>query len=83
MSLSEVRYNASTYRMMEITRRRFGEINRDPRLTEADKKRLKEFYLENFGAPRARKLLQKHFPEDFAAESSGTPTRATSTRRTS
>ena len=74
MSLSEVRYNASTYRMMEMTRRRFGEINRDPKLAEADKKRLKEFYLENFVAPRARKLLQKHFPEDFV------PTASTSTQ---
>ena len=83
MSLSEVRYNASTYRMMEMTRRRFGEINRDPKLTEADKKRLKEFYLQNFIAPRARKLLEKHFPEDFGpAGSSGTPRRTQHQHRT-
>jgi len=43
-------------------------------LTDEDKKRLKEFYLQNFIAPRARKLLQKYFPEDFAgAEPAGDP----------
>ena len=41
------------------------EINADDQLTEADKKQLKEFYLQNMIAPKTRKLLEKHFPEEF------------------
>jgi hypothetical protein len=43
----------------------FQFINQDPNLTEADKKQLKEFYVQNMIAPKARKLLEKHFPEEF------------------
>lgn len=64
MSLSEVRYNASTYRMMEMTRRRFGEINRDENLTDADRGRLKEYYLEHCVTPRARKIIEKYLAEE-------------------
>ncbi len=53
--------------LLMVTRDHFARINRDKRLTDEDKKRLKEFYLQNFIAPRARKLLQKHLPEDLAA----------------
>ena len=47
--------------------RHFFEINTDKDLTEADKKQLKEFYLQNFIAPKARKLLEKHFPAGFGS----------------
>jgi hypothetical protein len=46
-------------------REHFFDINSDKDLTEADKKQLKEFYLQNFIAPKARKLLEKHFPQEF------------------
>ena len=76
-------YREDVGRLVRMMRRHFAEINRDPKLTDEDKKRLKEFYLENFVAPRARKILQKHFPEDFApAGSSGTPRRTQHQHRT-
>ncbi len=59
-------YQEDVRSLVFMTRRHFAEINRDPSLTDEDKKRLKEFYLQNFIAPRARKLLQKHFPADLA-----------------
>ena len=62
----ELQYRLMTLSLVEMTRRRFAEINQDESLTPEDKKRLKEFYLEHFTAPRARKLLEKHFPDDFA-----------------
>jgi hypothetical protein len=43
----------------------FHEINADDQLTEADKRQLKDSYLQNFIAPKALKLLEKHFPEEF------------------
>jgi hypothetical protein len=43
----------------------FHEINADEQLTEADKKQVKEFYLQHMIAPNARKLLEKYFPEEF------------------
>ena len=58
-------YDFDVGTLVQMTRRHFAEINRDKTLTDEDKRRLKEFYLENFIAPRARKLLQKHFPQDF------------------
>jgi len=57
------------YEMNELLidiRFRFGEINRDDQLTPEDKKRVKEFFLQNMIAPKARKLLEKHFPEEFS-----------------
>ena len=53
--------------LLEQVQIHFVRINQDKNLTDADKKQLKEFYLDNFIAPRARKLLQKCFPEDFPA----------------
>jgi hypothetical protein len=53
------------YEMTELfidIRFRFGEINRDDQLTPEDKKRIKEFFLQNMIAPKARKLLEEHFP---------------------
>jgi len=48
-------------------RSEFRRINADSDLTPDDRKRLKEYYLENFVTPRARRLLQKYFPKDFGA----------------
>ena len=47
------------------TRMHFREINYDRALSDEDKKRLKQFYLEHFVAPRASALLKKYFPADF------------------
>ena len=58
-------YELDVGQLVQMTRRHFARINQDKSLTNADKKQLKEFYLDNFIAPRARKLLQKRFPEDF------------------
>jgi hypothetical protein len=41
------------------------DINEDENLSDADKKQLKDFYLQNMIAPEARRLLEKHFPEEF------------------
>lgn len=43
----------------------FADINRDPDLTDEDKAQLKEFYLDEFVTPRARQLLEKHFPDEL------------------
>jgi hypothetical protein len=43
----------------------FREINYSGGYTDADKTRLKEFYLEHLVAPKARKLLEKYFPDEF------------------
>jgi hypothetical protein len=55
----------------------FHEINSDDQLTEADRKQLKEFYVQNFIAPRARKLLEKHFPEEFGKAAPSHPAQKT------
>jgi hypothetical protein len=40
----------------------FGEINADDQLTPEDKKRIKEFFLQNMIAPKARANFSKAFP---------------------
>ena len=62
--------------LLDKIRRRFAEINRDDNLTEADKKQLKDFFLQNMVAPETRKLLEKHFPNGFS-NNSGTHHRMT------
>lgn len=51
--------------VLHRTRMHFREINFDKTLTEDDKKKLKEFYLDNFVTPRARTVLRQFHPEDF------------------
>ncbi len=46
----------------------FHTINSDDALTPEDRKLLKEFYLQNFIAPKARKMLEKHLAEEEARE---------------
>ena len=41
----------------------FKRINNDKYLTDADKDRVKTFYLEQFIAPEAREVFVKHYPE--------------------
>ena len=60
-------FDMKVMNFMLRVRSEFRRINEDRDLTPDDRKRLKEFYLENFVTPRARKLLQKHFPKDFGA----------------
>jgi hypothetical protein len=43
---------------------RFREINDDEKLTEADKKQLKDFFLQHMIAPKARKMLEQHLAEE-------------------
>lgn len=51
--------------VLRRTRMHFREINFDKNLTDEDKRKLKEFYLEHFVAPRARTILKQFHPEDF------------------
>ena len=60
-------------------REHFFDINKDKDLTEADKKQLKEFYLQNFIAPKARKLLEQYFPEEFGKATPSKPAPRTPT----
>ena len=50
--------------LLQQTQRHFKFINEDNDLTDADKKQLKEFYLQNFIAPEARKFLDKSLTEE-------------------
>jgi hypothetical protein len=40
------------------------QINRRSDLTDQDKTRLKEYLLEHFLTPRARRLVTTHFPQE-------------------
>jgi hypothetical protein len=59
----------------------FRSLNDDEKLTEADKKQLKEFYLQNFIAPKARKLLEQYFPEEFGKAANSKPAQRTHTHQ--
>ena len=58
-------YDYEVGELLAAIREKFHTINQDTSLTEADKKQLKDFYLQNMIAPQARKLLEKHFPNEF------------------
>lgn len=58
-------YDYETGQLLENIRNRFRSINEDTNLTEADKKHLKDFYLQNMIAPQARKLLEDNFPNEL------------------
>jgi hypothetical protein len=55
-----------TWFLLNQTMREFKNINEGEGLTDADKKQLKEFYLQNFIAPEARKLLEKQLAAEEA-----------------
>jgi hypothetical protein len=44
----------------------FNHINEDKGLTEADKKQLKDFYLQHMVAPDARRLLEEEIAREKA-----------------
>jgi hypothetical protein len=44
----------------------FKHINEDRSLTEADKKQVKDFYLQNFIAPKARRILEEEIAKEEA-----------------
>jgi hypothetical protein len=46
--------------------RHFADISADKGLTEADKKQLKDFYLQTLIAPKARRALEQHIAEEEA-----------------
>jgi hypothetical protein len=58
-------HNTEVSELLTSVREHFADINGDPGLNDDDKQCLKEFYLEEIIAPKARKLLQKHFPDEF------------------
>ena len=58
-------HNTEVGELLTSVREHFADINRDPDLNDDDKLRLKEFYLEELIAPKARALLVKHFPDEF------------------
>lgn len=68
-------YNRKVDLLLLRIKYHFGSINGRSDLTDADKTMLKKFYLEHFVAPRARKLLEKYFPEDFATDGQHPPRR--------
>ena len=63
-------FEIETEGLLDTVRSHFRELNEDEGLTPEDKQRLKTYYLEHLTTPRAKKLLQKYFPEDFPAEKS-------------
>jgi hypothetical protein len=50
---------------LTVIKEHFADINGDPQLTDEDRAVLKEFYLDEFVTPKARKLLEKHFPDEL------------------
>ena len=56
--------------LLDSVRSHFRDINEDDGLTPEDRQRVKTYYLEQLTTPRAKELLQKHFPEKFPAEKS-------------
>jgi hypothetical protein len=67
-------FEIETEGLLDTVRSHFRELNEDEGLTPEDK-RLKAYYLEHLVTPRARKLLQKYFPEDFPTGKSANPSR--------
>lgn len=63
--------------LLDAVRSHFRELNEDEGLTPEERQRLKAYYLKHLATPRAKELLQKHFPEDFPSEKSPSPSRAT------
>jgi hypothetical protein len=59
-------YDADVETILICAMLHFERLNREAGLTEADKKQLKDFYLQHLVAPKARKLLEEHFPEEFS-----------------
>ena len=55
-------YDYEVGELLAAIRDKFRTINEDKNLTEADKKQLKDFYLQNMIAPQVRKLLENHLP---------------------
>ncbi len=59
-------YREDVGSLVRMTRDHFAKINQDITLTDEDKRRLKEFYLQNFIASRAHKLLQEFSRHEFS-----------------
>ena len=51
--------------LLTTIKEHFADINRDSGLSDEDKASLKEFYLDEFVTPKARKLLETHFPDEL------------------
>ncbi len=74
----------SVSKLLECTRMHFRQINSDRCLAEEDKRRLKEFYLQNLVAPRAKRILEKLYPEEFkCTESTSQPGKTPQQEQTS
>jgi len=67
--MSEISCALEAERLMIEVRSSFRRINDDEGLTEADRKQLKDFYLQHMIAPNARKLLEKHFSNELRGNS--------------
>jgi len=63
-------YDADVETILICAMLHFERLNREAGLKEADKKQLKDFYLQHLVAPKARKLLEEHFPEEFGRAAS-------------
>ena len=58
-------YQSELNRKLRIITDHFARLNRRSDLTDADKTKLKNYLLEHFTPPRAKKLLAKHFPTEL------------------
>jgi hypothetical protein len=53
---------------MDRARREFQKINEDDGLTDADKRQLKDAYIQNYSEPEARDLLKTKLAQRAATE---------------
>ena len=56
-------YERRVEELRQMTQKHFQKINEDRSLTPEDKKRLKEFYLEHFVVPLARKYREMYLAD--------------------
>ena len=52
--------------LLQRVLRHFKEINEQQGITEADRKQLKDFYLQNLIAPEAKKMVEEHLAAEEA-----------------
>ena len=64
-------FNLEVERWLIYVKGSFRQINKDDGLTPEDKKRLKDFYLNECLTPRIREAVKKYFPEEFAGPHPG------------
>jgi len=69
------RFTTCVERWLINTKRIFRRIN-DEGLPAEDRKRLKEYYLEDCVTPQIRELVRQYFPEEFKTDQHTGPARS-------